>query len=298
MSSKLRSPIWWFGGKGNMVAKLLKYVPCHHTYVEVFGGGASLLMRKPPAPVEVYNDIDSRLVNLFRVLRDPDQCAELQRRLVLTPYSRQEYREARTIIEGDAVTLAHAFYTEIRQSFSGHNGWSYSVTMSRRGMVSTSSKWLSTIDMLPDIHDRLFRCQIEHDDFRRIIPRYDTPNTFFYLDPPYIAATRRSGGYNHEMTDADHSDLVDIVSNAKGMVLLSGYLHPVYEALECIGWRRDDYVTACHAAAKTRPTGIQGKGVSMAKQPRTESLWLNPQLQEALNETSDIRNNAADVVSA
>ncbi len=68
MTKRLRSPILWFGGKGNMVAKILPLFPPHRIYVEPFGGGASLLMAKAPAPVEVYNDLDSGLVNLFRVL--------------------------------------------------------------------------------------------------------------------------------------------------------------------------------------------------------------------------------------
>jgi len=70
-NGRLRSPMWWFGGKGKMVKKLLPLIPQHKIYVEVFGGGASLLFAKEPSPVEVYNDLNSDLVNFFRVLRDP-----------------------------------------------------------------------------------------------------------------------------------------------------------------------------------------------------------------------------------
>lgn len=79
----LRSPIIYFGGKGNLVKKLLKFIPRHYTYVEVFGGGASLLFAKEPSKVEVYNDIDGEVVNLFRVLRDKEKFEEFYRKVCL-----------------------------------------------------------------------------------------------------------------------------------------------------------------------------------------------------------------------
>ena len=88
---ELRSPVRWYGGKGNMVKKLLKLIPEHKIYVEVFGGGASLLFAKEPSPIEIYNDIDEGLVNFFRVLRDPEKFGKFYAKAVLTPYSRAEF---------------------------------------------------------------------------------------------------------------------------------------------------------------------------------------------------------------
>src|SRR5688572_9116143 len=87
----LASPIHWLGGKGKMVTKLLDFFPEHHTYAEPFGGGASMLIAKDPSPVEVYNDLNSGLVNFFRVIRDRDRFPEFLRLVSLTPYSREEY---------------------------------------------------------------------------------------------------------------------------------------------------------------------------------------------------------------
>jgi DNA adenine methylase len=282
--AKLRSPIHWFGGKGNMVGKLLKLVPKHHTYVEVFGGGAQLLFAKSPSPVEVYNDVASDLVNFFRVLRDPEKFQRFHRLVSLTPYSREEYYFCRDTWEQceDDVERAYRWFVVARMSFSGTFGasWSFSLNTSSRGMSESCSAWLSAIEILPQIHARIMRVQIEHKDFRELIPLYDTPKTLFYMDPPYIPETRRSGGYRYEMSIDDHKELVDIILKLKGMVMLSGYRHLIYEPLERSGWARYDYETVCHATAKTRATGILGEGSAKRMQRRVESVWLSPNCQK------------------
>ncbi len=264
-----------------MVKKLLKLIPPHHTYVEVFGGGASLLFAKEPSPVEVYNDLDSDLVNFFRTLRDPEKFKQFHRKVFLTPWSREEYNFCRDTWESceDEIERVYRWYVVARMSFSGGFGgsWGFAVTGSYRSMAGTSSDWLSIIEMLPEIHARLMRVQIEHDDFRQILKTYDTLNTFFYLDPPYVSSTRSGGKYKHEMNDKDHEELVNILLNLQGKVMLSGYNHPIYNPLEQAGWNRIGYKTACHAVGRTRGTGIQGEGIAMKKQARTESIWLNPQ---------------------
>ena len=89
-------------------------------------------------------------------------------------------------------------------------------------------------------------------------------------------ATRKGGGYLHEMTESDHEELVQRLLRLKGMVVLSGYNHGTYAPLETAGWRRIDFETACSAAARTRGTGILGEGAARSKQPRVESVWLSP----------------------
>ena len=117
----MRSPIKWFGGKGGFVQNILPLVPKHKIYVEVFGGGASLLFAKTPAPVEVYNDVDSGLVGFFRVLRDKEKAAELWRVACLSPYSREEYGFCRETWEEckDEVERARRWFVVVRQSFGG-----------------------------------------------------------------------------------------------------------------------------------------------------------------------------------
>ncbi|MGC9030097.1 MAG: DNA adenine methylase [Desulfomonilaceae bacterium] len=276
----MRSPIVWFGGKGQMVKKLLALLPRHHIYVEAFGGGASLLFAKEPSRVEVYNDLDSGLVNFFRVLRDPQKFARFYHLAVLTPWSREEYDYCRKTWQDveDEVERAYRWFVVARMSFSGNFGrsWSACVTHSHNGMASTTSKWLSILREMPMIHERIMRVQIEHQDFRQLIPHYDTENTLFYLDPPYVPETRKDGGYSCEMSLVDHAEMVDVLLGIKGMAILSGYAHPVYNKLEQNGWQRIDYSTSCHAVGRTRQTGVIGPGSAAKKSPRVESVWLNP----------------------
>lgn len=277
----LRSPIRYIGGKGNMVNKLLKFIPNHKIYVEVFGGGASLLFAKKPSKVEVYNDIDGDLVNFFRVLRDKEKFEEFYRKVCLTPYSREEFYFCRDTYKEckDEVERAYRWFVMAKQSFCGDIGknpsWGYVITTSSRNIAKIVLNWLSTIEMLPEIHQRLMIVQIENDDFRKIIPRYDTEETFFYLDPPYVPETRKGGGYKYEMSLEDHKELVDILLKIKGKALLSGYKHDVYRPLEENGWIRIEINTACYAVGRTRFTKILGKNSAKLKQPRTECLWLN-----------------------
>jgi len=264
-----------------MVKKLLPLIPQHKIYVEVFGGGASILFAKEPSPVEVYNDLNSDLVNFFRVLRDTPKFAEFHRLVSLTPYSREEYNFCRKTWESceDDVERAYRWFVVARMSFGGifGTGWGYVVTASGKGMARSTNAWLSAIDMLPEIHERIMRVQIDNDDFRMIIPRYDTPDTCFYIDPPYVPETRETqNAYKCEMTLQDHQDLVAMLLDVKGAVILSGYRHDVYTPLELAGWTRHDFPTACAAAGRTRYTCIHGKGAALENVPRIESVWLNP----------------------
>ena len=279
----LRSPLRWFGGKGHMVKKLLKLIPPHHTYVEVFGGAAALLFAKPPSPVEVYNDIDSGLVNLFRVLRDPEKFHKFYRLVCLTPYSREEWEFCRQTWESceDDVERAYRFFVVARQSFGGKfdEGWGFCVTATARNMSRSCSTWLSVIEGLPEIHARIMRVQVENKDFRELIPLYDTEETLFYCDPPYVPDTRRSGGYRYEMSLDDHCDLVELLLKVKGKVLLSGYRHYVYEPLEHAGWQRLEFDAVCHVTGRTRSSRVRGPGSAKAHLPRTECVWISPNAQ-------------------
>lgn len=282
---KLRTPIRWLGGRGRIVSKLLPLVPPHHIYVEVFGGGASLLLGKKPSVVEVYNDCDSGLVDFFRVLRDPQKFARFHELVTLTPYSREEYSFCRHTWEesDDDVERAFCWFVVARGSFAGvfGAGWGSVVTSNARGMASTSSAWLSAIAMLPAIHERMMRVQIEHSDFREILRRYDTPETFFHVDPPYLLETRRGGGYKHELTLDDHRELVELVLGLQGKAMVAAYAHPVYAPLDAAGWHRHDLLVTCSAAGRTRTSGLLGKGTVINRQPRVETIWLSPNcLQE------------------
>lgn len=282
---KYRPAFPWLGGKSRLASWIISKLPPHRIYVEPFGGAMSVLLNKPPSQIEVYNDIDEGLVHFWRVVRDPELFPQLQLRVLLTPYARAEHRWAsRTWSEtNDPVERAARWYTMMSMAFGGRAvspAWGFAVSVSSRGMSGAVSGWLSRIEHLPEIHSRLQRVQIEHGDWREIIDRYDTPETLFYCDPPYILEARRCNGYAHEMTVEDHRELVDRLLRLKGAAALSGYRHAVYEPLEQAGWTLYERNVPCQVAARTRSSGITGEGATWKhNQRRVECLWVSPHHQ-------------------
>jgi len=276
----MRSPVWRIGGKGNHLKRLLSKIPTHKIYCEVFGGSAALLLNKPPSPIEILNDLDEGLVHFFRVLRDPDKFALLQQKLELTPCSRSEYHHSLKTWndEPDSVDRALKWFVVNRQSFSGRfgSGWGFSVNKSRRNRAGAVSEWQTAISDMKQFNERLLRVQIECHDWEKILATYDSEDTFFFLDPPYVHSTRTMDIYTHEMTDQDHERLCHAILSLKGKWLLCGYDNPIYRILESNpNVHREQFQTSCYAAGRTRTSKLQGANSAKMLQPRTEVLWWN-----------------------
>jgi len=253
----------YYGGKQHVAPFLMGLVPPHHDeYVEPYFGSGTLLWQLPPSRVETINDLDGDIANLYAVLRDCDGFAELARLTVLTPWSRQLYLESVDALARKtyATDAERAWRTLVvaRMSFGGKFG--HGACMGPGNSCKTSTL-LGTIDLLPRIHERLRRVQVECQDALLVVHRYGVDGAFMYLDPPYVLATRSGGrAYRHEMSEGQHHDLVDALLATPSMVMLSGYANPVYERLELAGWTRIDR--------------ISNSGNFRADQ-RTESVWLN-----------------------
>lgn len=238
-------PLKWHGGKYYLASKIVALMPSHLHYVEpFFGGGAVLFARPIEEPTlwfgehlgvsEVVNDINGKLVNFWRVLQDETQFAKFQRILEAMPMARAEWEKAHAHEYGqDAVADAVAFFVDCRQSRSGLMTCFTSVTRNRtrRRMNGNVSEWLSAVAGLPEVHARLQRVLIERMPAVDLIAREDAPGTLFYCDPPYVHETRTATeAYAFEMTEAAHGDLLDVLRQCKGKVMLSGYSSPLYEA--------------------------------------------------------------------
>ncbi len=284
--SRLRSPLRWYGGKGMMTAKLLPLLPAHRQYCEPFFGGGSVFFAKLPCEHETINDVDEAVASFFRVLRD--RAGEFIARCQLTEYGEGLWRDclATWRDESDELLRAWKWFVVARQSFSGSFGGSHSHTRTatNRGRGQSVDKWVMAVERLPEVVERLRNTQILCGDWWRAVRVTDTPDCLHYLDPPYVPQTRVGGenghpskGYRHELTLQDHEQLVErLLHEVQGRVVLSGYAHPVYLPLEEAGWQRIDWETVCHAAGKTRGTGMLGEGAAKRMQRRVESVWLDP----------------------
>ena len=212
----------YVGGDTFLLPYLARMVPAHHAYVEVFGGSASLLLNKPPSRVEVYNDLDGNLVNLFRVVRD--RYAEFVERLRWLLASRRQYYEflkaLRTGGIDDPVERAVAYWYVMMLGYAGKFGGGLGFGP-RRNMAR--DLW-AALERLALIHRRLRNVVIEQLDFREVLKRYDTERTFFYLDPPHLylstEADRGRDYYAVGFTDKDYMDLLAHLERLKGKWLL------------------------------------------------------------------------------
>lgn len=261
----VRPPVKWHGGKRYLAARIIELFPAHRVYLEPFGGGASVLLNKPPVDVETYNDLDLRISRLFRVLRD--QGEEFVRSVQLIPYSQAEFQTAASYPK-DASDLQKAIcdFVRWRQSFGGKGkNWSYTTGRARGGMAGDVNAWWTAIDMLPQIIERLRRVQIICQPAFDAIPRFDHKDGLIYCDPPYVHGTRSKGNtdiYGVEMSDEDHRKLAKLLCSCEAKIVLSGYPSPLYDELYK-GWRVVDFDIANHASG--------GK----TKARETERLWLS-----------------------
>lgn len=231
----MKSPIKYYGGKTYMTDIIKNYFPNNYDiYIQGFGGGASVLFSKKSENVEIYNDLNKNVYSLFKVLSDKHLFLQLKEKLDLTYYSaeiRQEFKEKLKQQNLSLLDRAYYFIYVNRSSFNGVGGFSTNLIV-RRNMSKSVSDYLTMIDNLPEIHNRLSSVIIENRDIIELIQKYDSENVFFYLDPPYIQETRASNQkYQCDMSNQQHQRLIAVINTSKAKFLISGYNHPIYDKL-------------------------------------------------------------------
>jgi DNA adenine methylase len=288
MSGTPTPPLKWHGGKNYQAKGILALMPRHLHYVEpYFGSGQVLFARDPQDPrywwegetsdhrrpdgvSECINDLHRDLMNLYAVLKDPDLFDRLRRRLELTLFSQAEWEAARGLLAGpggDDVARAAALFTLCRQSMGARmkNFTPTERSRLRGGRNGGVNAWWGAVDGLEAVHHRLRDVCILCRPALEVIAAEDTPATLFYLDPPYIHGSRTAAKvYHHEMTDAEHSELLDALAGVKGRFLLSGYPNALYDAHATRhGWHRKTVDVPNHAAG------------GASKRRMTEVVWAN-----------------------
>lgn len=267
IKGRKRPVFTYFGGKSIHLNKLLPLIPKHGFYGEVFGGAASLLFYKEPAQLEVYNDLDSNLVNFFRVLRDEEKFEKFYLKIQLTPYSREEHRFCKKRLEEtiDEIEKARRMFYLFVSSFGGQGGWSYAKKEAKKSHAVR--EYLGRIDLLPEFHKRFRMVQVEHLDFMDFLKKYNVwgKEGFFYLDPPYYPSkikTKRS--YKFLMSVNDHWNMIKwLIEDCKVKILLSGYDNNMYNLLLEKGWRKEEWKGRIHTTAGQK------------EQKKIECVWFN-----------------------
>ncbi len=267
-----KSPINWFGGKYYMANDIIEMFPEHKTYVEVFGGAGHILFKKETSEIEIYNDIYSGLYNFFKTLRDEEKAKKLINKIQMTPYSREEFFHCRDnwMNEEDEIEKTRMWYVSAMQSFSTNfSTWSHSKNVSRRGMSQAVSKWLGNVDEnLPNAVERLRQVQIENMDCNDLIRKYDSSQTLFYLDPPYVHETRKmTYEYQHEMNDDMHKKLTETLLSVKGKCIMSGYDTEIYDILTFNGWNKKSIGKFEKRSEKSSGSNSRSQG--------EEIIWYN-----------------------
>ncbi|MFL9610196.1 DNA adenine methylase [Methylobacillus sp. Pita2] len=263
----------YHGGKFRLASWVMQFFPAHTCYVEPFGGAAGVLMQKPPAYAEVYNDLDQDMVNFFRVCRDPATRAQLVAACVMTPYARDEFDLAWQPAD-DPVERARRTVIRAQMGFGsagatkGKTGFRID---SKRDYGTAMALWAEYPDNIAQVGLRFAGVLIENRDACDVMRQHDAASTLHYVDPPYVFATRQIERgrtyYRHELDDEGHVRLLEALKQLEGYVVLSGYDSVLYRE-HLAGWEMH--------YTDSRIAGNRGGKV------RTECLWLNPQCSAAL----------------
>lgn len=267
-----RPAIRYHGGKFRLAAWIMQFFPAHRCYVEAFGGAASVLLQKPRAYAEIYNDLDGDVVNFFRVLRDPSQRADLIQACALTPYAREEFTAAWEPTE-EPVERARRLIIRAQMGFGsagatkGNTGFRIDT---KRPHGTAQHEWIGFPANLSKVADRMAGVLVENRD---AMQAHDGPETLHFVDPPYVPETRvleggRGGYYRHEMSIEQHDALLDGLHQLDGIVVLCGYDNALYRG-RLKSWR--------HYSRNVAASARRGSG------KRVENVWINPRGSEGIS---------------
>lgn len=267
----LRAPMSYPGGKNKLAPKIIEYLPYYGKYVEPFGGSAAVLLSRRKDKLEVFNDRYAGVVAFYRCLRDKNKTDQLKNLLNLTVHSREEFQWCKESWHKDQlsdVERAARWYYMTMYSFSrlGRNF----------GRSTTCTARLPSIrDIVPqfdEIHERFKYVQVENQDWYDCLIEYDSPETVFYLDPPYLATSK--GAYKEDMTHDDHVTLIKTIDSLDGFVALSGYDNDLYNSLDWddkIEWEVSSTMKSYSYSGKNNKKQLEGLENREKKQ---EILWI------------------------
>ena len=286
MGKAINTPLIYFGGKSLLASTIVNLLPPHRVFVDVFGGGGSIILAKEPSFIDVYNDIGF-VAKFFAALRDEEKSDMLHTMLRLTPFSRWEYQDSLSWkYECDEIEKLRKWFVLINQGFRHveyDSGWIGVGTGANH-----AESWANHVDDIPAVAERFRRINVENLSYPQVIDRYDSPETLFYCDPPYIGSGRTSTGrYTHEMDRASHLYFIGQIRTIKGQAVVSMYPDEMYEK-ELRGWRliKIDRKSQIHNNSQAENAGI-----------KTECIWIKEHCRGIWDETTWERANVPQVSS-
>ena len=258
----------YHGGKYYLCEWIISHFTDHTVYVEPFGGAASVLLNKPTSQIEVYNDLDAKIATLLKVVKE--NCEIFLQEIKKLKYEKEQYLALKTIYRSKNflalpdIEQAITSYAVKRMSRGGLCGtFSWSKRISLDGTPSEANAWNTMLEEIPIISNRLTNVVMLNCDALKVIEQYDSPNTLFYLDPPYPKETRVfQNAYNKEMTEFDHKELGQILRSIQGKAIISSYPSTLYDDL-FQGWRQENRLIPNHSSHEKK------------KELKQERLWLN-----------------------
>ncbi len=273
-NKRVSPPFGYFGSKNKIALQICNNLPPHNCWVEAFCGSSAITLSKQPAPIEVINDLDDEVVNVFKQLRK--HSGKLVKAVSLTPYARQELTNARKERKNvNNLERARRFLVSAMMAVNGifgeqKGGFSYSLSYARNNREARVNRWYNLPERLEEVVERLRSVRIEKRNAILLLRDYkDKPATLIYLDPPYLA--ERTNGYNKEANDEEfHRRLLKLANKAKCMIFISGYDNRLYRTMLTTkkGWSSKRIQTITKDA-----TGKSHK--------RTEVLWMNKHFKRA-----------------
>lgn len=267
----MRQVLKYPGSKWSMTSWIINNFPTGYedmTYIEPYFGSGAIFFNKKRSNVETINDIDTNVVNLFKVIRDNgDELASL---VEMTPWARDEYKLSYIEVE-DPIEKARRFLVRMWMAIGAKSSDTTGFRNNIKGNNGNQSHWHNILPRrILEVTERL-QCsnncvvQIENQPALKIIERYDRDNVLMYIDPPYLLSTRNKRIYKHEMNDQDHIDLMNAFLNHKAKIVLSGYDNEMYnDYLQ--GWQK-----------QTRNVLAEGGKTA------TEVLWFNYELANQIS---------------
>ena len=211
VNKPLHAPFAWIGGKSKLAAQIIPLMAPHQKYIEVFGGALSVFYRKEPSKIEILNDINGELINLHRIIQTRPQSLNSCINGLLRSREIFYAIKHRTIKPSNKIEAAAFFYFQIAASF-GAKGEHFAMPKGRGAKnIYRDFRVYSR---------RLKRATIENLSYEKLIKEYDSEDSLFYLDPPYVGTEnyyKTAGGFSKQ----DHQTLAEILRSIKGKFMLS-----------------------------------------------------------------------------